>query len=133
MDQDGTWYGGRPRPTLQKREGAICTTAASFLLISIVTVAKRSSISTTAELLFVSGAIKSTILLAYAVFAGVNSSDIKNSADVVNILRDDTTSFRTDNDGHYKSRPVAEMGDRVVSMDTGLKVGVCCTPFCSGS
>ena len=110
------------------------TTAASFVLISIVTVAKRSPISATAELLFVSVAIKATILLAHAVFASVNSSDIKNSADVVNIVCNaTTTSFRTDNDGHYKSRPVAEMGDRVVSMDTGLKVGVCCTPFCSGS
>jgi len=123
---------GTQRPALLPPERG--TTAASFVLISIVTVAKRSPVSTTAELLFVSGAIKATILLAHAVFASVNSSDIKNSADVVNIVRNaTTTSFRTDNDGHYKSRPVTEMGDCVVSMDMGLKVGVCCTPFCSGS
>ena len=76
---------GTQRPALLPADRG--TTAASFFLISIVTVAKRSPISTTAELLFVSGAIKATILLAHAVFASVNSSDIKNSADLVNIVR----------------------------------------------
>ena len=62
----------------------------TFRPVSIETT--RTPISTTAELLFVSGAIKATILLAHAVFASVNSSDIKNSADVVNIVRNATTT-----------------------------------------
>ena len=55
-------------------------------------------------------------------------SEIKNSA-VVDTLRNATTaSFRTDNDSHYKSSAVAEMGDGGHNRH-GPKRGGCCAPF----
>jgi len=73
------------------------------------------------------GAIKSSTLLARADFASFNSSrrlsEIKNAA-VIDKLRNATiTSFRIDNDSHYKSSAVAEMGDHLATTASGQKVG----------
>ena len=75
-----------------------------------------------ADKFFINDAIKSATLLAHAVFASVHSSrpsQIKNSAVVDKLRNATTTSFRTDNDSHYKCSAVAEMDDRLATIDMG--------------